>query len=78
MSSRGKPQECGLKMMPYISGFFLSIPAKDSEAVCNKLHEDNIFCVPLAAGVRVGLCCTPLSKNLRYGQENQESHGCRW
>lgn len=55
-------QECGLKMMPYISGFFLSIPAKDSEAVCNKLHEDNIFCVPLAAGVRVGLCCTPLSK----------------
>ena len=31
-------------------------------AVCEKLHEDNIFCVPLAAGVRVALCCTPLKK----------------
>ena len=53
-------------MMPYISASSLSIPAKDSEAVCNKLHEDNIFCVPLAAGVRVGLCCTHRSVKI-YG-----------
>jgi len=53
---------CGLKMVPYISGFFLSIPAKDSAAVCDKLHEDNIFCVPLAAGVRVAVCGIPLKK----------------
>lgn len=53
---------CGLKMVPYISGFFLSIPARDSAAVCDKLHEDNIFCVPLAAGVRVAVCGIPLKK----------------
>ncbi len=53
---------CGLKMLPYSAGFFLSIPARDSEAVCNKLHEDNIFAVPLAAGVRVAVCAVPLKK----------------
>ena len=55
-------KQCGLKMLPYISGFFLSIPAKDPEAVCNRLHEDNIFCVPLAAGVRVAVCGVPKHK----------------
>ena len=53
---------CGLNMVPYISGFFLSIPAKDSMAVCNKLHDDNIYCVPLAAGVRVAVCGVPKKK----------------
>ena len=55
-------KKCGLKMLPYISGFFLSIPAKDPEAVCDRLHEDNIFCVPLAAGVRVAVCGVPKHK----------------
>lgn len=55
-------RECGLPMIPYVAGFFLSIPAKDSDAVCNKLHDDNIFIVPLAAGVRVALCSVPLQK----------------
>ena len=55
-------RQCGLQMLPYISGFFLSIPAKDPEAVCSKLHEDNIFCVPLAAGVRVAVCSVPKKK----------------
>ena len=53
---------CGLKMVPYIAGFFLSIPSKDPVAVCDKLHEDNIFAVPLAAGVRVAVCAIPLRK----------------
>ena len=53
---------CGLKMVPYIAGFFLSIPAKNPDAICDKLHEDNIYAVPLAAGVRVALCAVPLKK----------------
>ena len=53
---------CGLKMVPYIAGFFISIPCKDSKAVCDKLHEDNIFAVPLAAGVRVAVCAIPTKK----------------
>ena len=54
--------ECGLKCLPYIAGFFLSIPDTDPEAVCNKLHDDNIFAVPLKAGIRIALCAVPLKK----------------
>lgn len=53
---------CGLPMLPYVAGFFLSIPSKDPDAICNKLHEDNIFAVPLAAGVRIAVCAVPLKK----------------
>lgn len=53
---------CGLPMLPYVAGFFLSIPAKAPDAICNKLHEDNIFAVPLAAGVRIAVCAVPLKK----------------
>ncbi len=55
-------KEVGLPMIPYVAGFFLSIPAADPDAICEKLHDDNIFVVPLAAGVRVALCSIPLSK----------------
>lgn len=55
-------QEVGLEMLPYIAGFFLSIPSKNPAAICEKLHKENIFAVPLAAGVRVALCAIPLSK----------------
>ena len=55
-------KECGLPMLPYVAGFFLSIPAKNPDAICDKLHEDNIFAVPLAAGVRIAVCAVPLKK----------------
>lgn len=55
-------KECGLKIIPYVAGFFMSIPAKNSDGVCNELKKSNIFCVPLAAGVRVAVCGTPLRK----------------
>jgi aromatic-amino-acid transaminase len=51
-----------LNMLPFIAGFFLSVPAKNTDAVCNKLHEDNIFAVPLAKGVRVAVCAVPVAK----------------
>lgn len=54
--------ECGLPMLPYVAGFFLSIPAKNPDAICDKLHEENIFAVPLAAGVRIAVCAVPLKK----------------
>lgn len=55
-------KEAKLDMLPYIAGFFLSIPASNPEAVCNKLHEDNIFAVPLGKGVRVAVCALPAGK----------------
>lgn len=51
-----------LNMLPYIAGFFLSIPANDSNAVCERLHRDNIFAVPLAKGVRIAVCAVPATK----------------
>jgi aromatic-amino-acid transaminase len=54
--------EAKLKMLPYRAGFFLSIPTSDSEAVCNLLHQDNIFAVPLAKGVRIAVCAVTKEK----------------
>ncbi|HML35242.1 aminotransferase class I/II-fold pyridoxal phosphate-dependent enzyme [Sporomusa sphaeroides] len=51
-----------LHMLPYIAGFFLTIPSNNPEAVCDKLHEDHIFAVPLAKGVRVAVCAVPSAK----------------
>lgn len=53
---------CALQALPYKAGFFLSIPAADPVAVCNKLHEDYIFPVPLKKGVRVAVCAVPAKK----------------
>ena len=55
-------EECGLNALPYKAGFFLSIPAKDSKAVCDELHKDLIFAVPLKAGVRIAVCSVPKQK----------------
>ena len=54
--------ECGLPMLPYVAGFFLSIPAENPDAICDELHKENIFAVPLAAGVRIAVCAVPLKK----------------
>jgi len=50
-------EACGLKMVPYIAGFFTSIPCTNPGAACDILHKDNIYAVPLAKGIRVALCC---------------------
>lgn len=55
-------KNCGLQALPYKAGFFLSVPAADSAAVCNKLHEDLIFAVPLKRGVRIAACAVSASK----------------
>lgn len=53
---------CGLNVLPYRAGFFISVPANDPDAVCNKLHDDLIFAVPLKMGVRIAVCAIPSTK----------------
>lgn len=53
---------CGLTILPYRSGFFLSIPAANPDAVCEKLHDDLIFAVPLKMGIRIAVCAVSVSK----------------
>lgn len=55
-------KSCGLNVLPYRAGFFISIPSSDSDAVCEKLHDDLIFAVPLKMGVRIAVCAIPSSK----------------
>lgn len=49
-------EECGLPVVPYHAGFFISIPSTDSVRVCDILHEDHIFLVPLKKGIRIAVC----------------------
>lgn len=55
-------EECGLKMLPYVAGFFISIPEDNPEAVCAELQNENVFAVPLKAGIRLAICSVPLKK----------------
>ena len=58
----GEAESCGLKIVPYKGGFFIAVPAENPKAVCEKLHEDLIFAVPLKLGVRVAVCSMPSEK----------------
>ena len=58
-------KEANLKMLPYIAGFFISMESKDPDAICDKLHEDFVYAVPLAKGVRIAVCSVP--KEQLYG-----------
>lgn len=58
----GEAKTCGLKIVPYKGGFFIAVPAENPKAVCEKLHDDLIFAVPLKLGVRVAVCSMPSEK----------------
>lgn len=53
---------CGLRIVPYKGGFFIAVPADNPAAVCQKLHDDLIFAVPLKLGIRVAACSTSFEK----------------
>ena len=47
--------DCGLEIVPYDAGFFISIPCSDPDGLSKKLEEKGIFLVPLAKGLRVSV-----------------------
>lgn len=55
-------KDCGLRVVPYKGGFFIAIPAENPAQVCEKLHDDLIFAVPLKLGIRVAACSTSAEK----------------
>ena len=55
-------REVGLKICPYHAGFFIMVPTKDekeAEDIAAIMREDDIFVVPLGAGLRVAICAIP-------------------
>ena len=55
-------KECGLNFLPYKGGFFISVPAEDPAAICNYLHKDLIYAVPLKLGIRIAACSVSFEK----------------
>lgn len=55
-------KQAGLPILPYQAGFFISVPSPDSAAACNEMHKENVFLVPLKAGIRIAACAVPCSK----------------
>lgn len=51
-----------LTILPYVAGFFLTVPAEKPVAVCEKLHDDHVFAVPLKKGIRIAVCAVPTNK----------------
>ncbi len=65
LDTRGKifmdeAKECGLKTLPYSSGFFISVPCKNNNLILDKLvEEEKIHLIPIAGCVRVAVCALP-------------------
>lgn len=53
---------CGLKYLPYLSGFFITIPVEGAQKVCDFMEKENIFLVPLSNGIRLAVCSVSKSK----------------
>lgn len=65
LDARGKvfmdeAKECGLKTLPYSSGFFISVPCNNNNLILDKLvEEEKVHLIPIAGCVRVALCALP-------------------
>ena len=55
-------KKCGLEILPYIDGFFISIPCENPKAVSEELTKNNVFVVPLKKGLRFAVCAVSEEK----------------
>ncbi len=54
--------ECGLEIVPFRAGFFVTIPYKDPDALINALVKKDIFLIPVNGGVRVSVAAVAEDK----------------
>jgi len=54
--------KCGLETVPFSAGFFVTIPCKDPDGLCEKLNEKNVFLIPFDGGVRVSIAASSEDK----------------
>lgn len=48
-------QDAGLKIVPFDSGFFVTVPCENAEEVGLELQKSGIFTVPIGKGIRVSV-----------------------
>ena len=53
---------CGLEIVPFSAGFFVTVPCGDPDRLCEKLNEKNVFLIPLDRGVRVSVASSSEDK----------------
>ena len=54
--------ECGLEIVPFSAGFFVTVPCSEPDELCRRLNEKNVFLIPLDKGVRVSLASSSEDK----------------
>lgn len=54
-------EKVGLKITPFRSGFFMTVPCDDPEALGRELEKENIFVVPMEKGIRISGASIPES-----------------
>jgi aromatic-amino-acid transaminase len=52
-------KQVGLKMHPYKSGFFMSIPSNNPNKLVEDLRKENIYVVPMEKGIRMAVSSIP-------------------
>lgn len=52
-------KQVGLKTLPYQAGFFIMVPTKECNALSSELQKDNIYTIPLGAGIRIAVSAVP-------------------
>lgn len=57
-----KAKEVGLDIIPYDSGFFITIPCDNPDDICVKLQDKNVFTVPLSKGIRVSVASNTIDE----------------
>lgn len=55
-------QKCGLEILPYRDGFFVSIPCDNAKAASDELIKENLFVVALKKGLRFAVCAVSEDK----------------
>lgn len=66
LMARGKAfdeeaKRVGLKIVPFMAGFFVTIPCEDPDALCAALEKKGIFLISITGGVRVSIASIPES-----------------
>lgn len=54
--------ECGLEIVPFSAGFFVTVPCSGPDELCRRLNEKNAFLIPLDKGVRVSVASSSEDK----------------
>ena len=50
---------CGLEILPFRAGFFVTIPHENPDKLCTALEKKGVFLIPIGGGVRVSIASIP-------------------